>query len=300
MSAETPRISIGFPVFNGADFLREALDALLAQDFEDFELIVSDNASTDATGSICREYAQADGRIRYFRADENRGAAWNYNFVFAQARGEFFKWAAHDDVCAPQFLSRCLEVFDRSDDKVVLVYPRATLIDDDGNLLEPDSDRMETRSAFAHRRVIHVLSNVNLANAIFGLIRSPALRRTRLIGPFVASDYVLFVELAILGQFVEVPEELFEKRVHARSSRAANVTEGQVMRWFDPTRRHGRLTTKQRLLVEYTRSALRLSRGPIERALCVSVIAPTMLVRRIRVALGRWRRRLLRRSSPRT
>src|SRR5579871_3942080 len=113
------RVSIGLPVHNGERYLREAIDSLLAQTYRDFELIISDNGSTDGTEAICRAYAAADPRIRYYREEQNRGCAWNWNRVFALARGEIFKWAAHDDVCAPRLVERCLEALDRCPEAVL-------------------------------------------------------------------------------------------------------------------------------------------------------------------------------------
>ena len=97
-----PRVSVGIPVFNGERFLAETIESILAQTFKDFEIVISDNASTDRTEEICRSYAARDPRIRYNRNDTNRGAAWNHNRVFELARGEYFKWQSHDDFCAPR------------------------------------------------------------------------------------------------------------------------------------------------------------------------------------------------------
>ena len=102
----TPRVSIGMPVFNGEPFIRKALDSLLAQTHTDFELIISDNASTDATAEICKEYAEKDGRIRYIRQPKNMEALSNFNFVLDQARSEYFMWAAADDIWHKNFLSK--------------------------------------------------------------------------------------------------------------------------------------------------------------------------------------------------
>ena len=97
---EVPRLSIGLPVYNGEKFLAESIESLLGQSYEDFELIISDNASTDGTADICRRYAQQDPRIRYIRQQQNIGSAPNHNFVIEQARGELFKHASHDDLYA--------------------------------------------------------------------------------------------------------------------------------------------------------------------------------------------------------
>src|SRR5215510_12797807 len=118
MTHHTPRISIGLPVYNGEKFLREALDSLLTQTFEDFELILSDNASTDETPAICRVYAAADKRVRYVRNAANIGVYRNFNRVFQLASGKYFKWAAADDVCQRDLLAKCLRVLETDSDVV--------------------------------------------------------------------------------------------------------------------------------------------------------------------------------------
>jgi glycosyltransferase involved in cell wall biosynthesis len=95
-----PRLSIGLPVYDGENYLAESLDALLGQSYEDFELIISDNASTDGTADIRRRYQKQDLRIRHIRQPRNFGLAPNHNFVFEQARGELFKRAPHNDLHA--------------------------------------------------------------------------------------------------------------------------------------------------------------------------------------------------------
>src|SRR5512139_3267591 len=121
MNPDKPRVSIGVPVYNGENFLKDALDSLLAQTFKDFEIVIADNVSTDQTEEICRSYAAKDARIRYYRNETNIGAGPNHNRVFELSRGEYFKWVCHDDMCAPEFLERCIEVLDR-DPSVVLCH----------------------------------------------------------------------------------------------------------------------------------------------------------------------------------
>jgi glycosyltransferase involved in cell wall biosynthesis len=104
----TPTVSIGMPVYNGERYIREALDSLLAQTYTDFELIISDNASTDGTESACREYATKDARVHYIRQNENRGFASNFRFVLDKAEGNYFMWAACDDFWLPNFISECV------------------------------------------------------------------------------------------------------------------------------------------------------------------------------------------------
>ena len=125
-----PTVSIGLPVYNGGNYIRDVLDSILSN-FNDFELIISDNASTDNTRAICRSYAEKDSRIRYHRNEENLGAAWNFNQVFHLARGKYFQWACHDDVWTSTLLERYVQVLDQMSD-VVLCYSKTAYIDEHG------------------------------------------------------------------------------------------------------------------------------------------------------------------------
>ena len=177
----TPLVSIGLPVRDGAEFLEETLRSLLDQTHSDFELILSDNASVDRTPEIARRFAERDPRIRYHRFDENVGAARNYNHVFAMARGRFFKWAAHDDLCLPGFLEQCVEEFARTPAAVV-VYPRVELINARGEVTGTDDPALIVADGRPHVRLRNFFQKIRLANPVFGLMRTDALRQTRLIG----------------------------------------------------------------------------------------------------------------------
>jgi glycosyltransferase involved in cell wall biosynthesis len=135
VSSGVPLVSIGMPVYNGERFVRQALESILIQDYGNFELIISDNASTDATSKICRRYADRDARVRYVRNETNLGASPNHKRVFEMGTGDYFKWAAHDDECLPTFLSRCMSVFGEAPQSVVLVYPQSLIIAGKGEWL---------------------------------------------------------------------------------------------------------------------------------------------------------------------
>ena len=212
-----PRVSIGVPVRNGERYLAEALDSLLGQTYKDFELLISDNASTDQTESICREYAEKDGRVRYYRSRYDVGLANNYNFLFLRARGEYFKWAAADDVHEPDYVARCLEVLD-SDPTTVLAYGKARFIDQNGESLDDIDPGYDLRSDDADERLRYVISSSHWVNAIFGLIRPDALARTQLMPSYAGADYTLLGELALAGKFVEVGDPLLRRRLHPGAS----------------------------------------------------------------------------------
>jgi glycosyltransferase involved in cell wall biosynthesis len=263
----TPRVSIGMPVYNGANFLAETLDSLLAQRFTDFELIISDNGSSDDTERICRAYADRDRRVRYFREAVNRGATWNHNRVIELATGEYFKLAAHDDLCLPDFLGRCVAVLDSSPD-VVLCHPRVAIIDAAGERLQPYRYAWTAGSPRVRER-LHALSGLRYrCFPVFGVVRTDALRRTRLMGPYIASDRVMLAELGLRGRFAEVGEELFLSREHqGRSTRAHKVRSGRTA-WFDPNRRVRVVLPVWRQGAEFVRAIRRAPLAPGERAAC--------------------------------
>jgi glycosyltransferase involved in cell wall biosynthesis len=230
-------VTIGIPVYNGSNFLSHALDSILEQTYSDFEVIVSDNASTDPTQELVLDYAARDARIRYFRNDENIGAARNYNRTFALASGGYFKWFAHDDVLAPNYLARCVEVLDR-EAEVVLSFPRFAYIDEHGDVLaEPPGDlslRSDDVAARVRMLVQHELEDSHIFWAVFGLARTDVLRKTRLIDSHVASDQTLLIELALLGKFAQIPDPLFFRREHPLSSMKSQRTPKLRAEWFDP------------------------------------------------------------------
>ncbi len=251
-------VNIGMPVYNGATYIADAIESLLAQTFADFELIISDNGSTDRTEDICRAFGDRDARVRYVRNDHNRGAAWNYNHTFALSDSLYFKWASHDDICAPQFLEKCVSVLNSRGPQAVVCYPRTLLINAAGHVTEHYFDNVDLCFDGPVKRLHHVLKHLDRCNCVFGLMRSDALRRTRLIGDFVASDVVLVRELALLGQFHEIAEPLFFRRIHTEQYEAAHTTDQQRMRWFDPNARTPRWSATNRVFLESMASSLRL------------------------------------------
>lgn len=282
-----PRVTIGIPVYNGGRFLAESIESVLAQTFGDFEIVISDNGSSDDTATIAWRYAAADPRVRYTRVDSNRGAAWNYNHLNELARGAYFKWQAHDDVIAPGYLERAVRVLDRQPD-VVLAYGRTRLIDEQGEEIEDIDDRMHLPYASAHERLGRMLANACMCNPITGVMRTGALRRTRGIGRFRGSDYVLLAELAMLGLIHEIPERLFYRRIHSDSFQRANADNREIHRWLDPTLSGGPYFPSVRLNIELIRSVLRMNLRHSEKLACLWAVHHWPRAR-LRDRLGRFR-----------
>jgi glycosyltransferase involved in cell wall biosynthesis len=246
---EAPRLSIGLPVYNGERYLAQALDALLAQSFTDFELIVSDNASTDRTEEICRRYLARDGRIRYFRQPVNLGAVPNHNFVAQQARGEYFKWASHDDLYGRDLLLRCVEVLD-ANPAVVLCHAWEAFIDADGTIVHRVPYPLATDSPSAPERFSDLLF-VQGGDDVYGVIRTDILRRTPLHGTYHHAERTLVTELGLYGPFRQVPEVLYFRRDHPDRAERARSTRRARAANFDPRRSDPLRHPMIRLLAEY-------------------------------------------------
>ncbi len=232
----TPRLSIGVPVYNGADYIREAITSHLDQDFGDFELVVSDNCSDDGTADIVNELAAQDDRVRYTANKANIGGPANFNRLFRITNGELFRWAAADDRIEPGYLSKVITMMDHDPD-IVIGHSDAILIDpssdqmlrmDQGYLggdgyleairLHPPAGDTRFSSESPHHRVDAVINNNHRNFYIFGIMRRETMMQTRLHGSFYGGDRTLLVEMAMRGTFKKIPEELFASRSHAKNS----------------------------------------------------------------------------------
>ena len=231
-----PLVSIGLPVYNGERYLGEALDCLLSQTLTDLEIVVSDNASTDATPNIARAYAERDARVKYYRNPSNVGALRNYNRTFELATGKYFKWHACDDLCAPTYLEKCVAMLDQ-DPSAVLCHSRTVLIDNMGEALSFDpelqlfADRKRTFAVslppdqhFADSddpvvRFREALLQTAMCQHVMAVMRADVVRKTGLLAIYYSADRAFLIEMAVHGRFREVPEPLFFNRIHERNSR---------------------------------------------------------------------------------
>ena len=221
-------MSIGLAVFNGEKYLEEAIHSILNQTFTDFELIISDNASTDRTAEICQKFAAIDSRICYHRNEINIGGANNENLTFRMSKGDYFRWAAHDDVCAPELIEKEVAVLDH-DPTIVLCTSMVVEIDEHGNSLKISS-RNNGESPWSYKRFAKIASSQDFLEETYGLMRSAILRKTRLQLNYTASDRTLMCEISLYGRFHEIPEPLFYKRFHPGNVYLDWRTR---MAWFD-------------------------------------------------------------------
>jgi glycosyltransferase involved in cell wall biosynthesis len=269
-------VSLGMPVYNGDAYLREALDSLVGQTFADLDIIITDNASTDGTEEICRDFASRDARVRYHRLPKNIGAAPNFNHVFALSGSRYFKWCAHDDLISPNYVERCVAALEARPD-AVLAFGRTEVIDEGGNHVDWPADgfmpALEADSAA--ERFGQAIRRAGTCFPIFGLFRSDALRRSTMQRSYYGCDRALIAEAALLGKVLLVEDAVFYNRHHgarsivmkdhaarriwqsADSSRKlAGEHLGYTKHLFDIAMRHGDAALKASALGEVAKTRL--------------------------------------------
>lgn len=273
-----PRLSIGLVVYNGERYLDAAIESLLGQTFADFELVISDNGSTDGTPAIAEAAARRDGRIRSIRHERNRGLAWNLNYVVREAVGEYFMWAGHDDLHAPTFVERCVAALD-ADPDVVYAYGDTFLIDGDGSVFGREINRFEHGRQSPNWRFWEQLV-VRGGQNFYGIIRSSVLHSIAPHGSIPWAERVMFAELALNGRFALVPDAKFYWRRHPDQLTAIWGSRRQFTNALDPARPKWRRSTMM-LMVEYVVGyATAIARAPLglgEKLRCYARLARWLL-----------------------
>jgi glycosyltransferase involved in cell wall biosynthesis len=281
----SPKVTIGLPVHNGEQHVGAAIQSVLAQTYTDLELVISDNASTDATGEVCKEYAAADDRVRYTRQPTNIGARGNFHAVLTErGGGDYFKWAGHDDVLRPTFVERCVGHLDSHPD-AVLCMTRFSIVDGDDRPLGPGPPPIAVTAPTPHERVRSFFAQPKTHQTLFGVIRRRVIEQTQLFGSWYTADRALLMELSLRGGFARLDEHLFVHREH----RGRGDYVDDKVDWYIPER-HGKAE------LEYWPHLRALGRilatvpmSPAERARCAAEFG-----RRASGKLAEWPPRLAR------
>ncbi len=260
------------PVRNGERYLARALDCLLAQTFRDFQILISDNESTDQTQSIAERYAAMDSRVIYKRQTSNLGASGNFNYVFAATRSELFKWAAHDDTCEPEFLRKAIEMLDANAD-AVLAHSYTNEIDADGRVTGTYEDQLSLLADRPSRR-LGASFKIAYPSPVWGVMRRDAVAKTRLMGPYLGSDWNFIGEMVLLGRVVIVPEYLFSVRNHESGFSFGLQKQSKKVRlsWFDPKGKRP-IASAFRSAGLFVEAAMKHPMPISERAACLTHIA---------------------------
>jgi glycosyltransferase involved in cell wall biosynthesis len=279
--SSTPLVSVGLFVHNGERFIQETLNSILNQTFTDFELIISDNASTDGTGEIAQAYAKSDDRIRYYRSEKNMGPGWNARRVYELATGKYFE-------CDPG---------------CVVAYARTKEVDENGTFIKnyvtpltlakwmtvsfQDGGYMKVDSNDPVARFRAMLLPLHMCYQIYGVMRMSALHQIPPQGVYVNADGVLLARMSLLGRFYEVPEHLFISRHHSGQSvqtLPVRLTEPRRFRltnrfgilpcseWWNPAKARALTFPEFRQLLEFFLSIYRAPLSAGQKLRCYSML----------------------------
>jgi len=268
--SKPPLLSVGLPVRNGLPYLEETLVSILNGEFQDYELIVCDNASTDDTAALVEEFAARDPRVRFVRNETNIGAARNYNLTFHLARGRYFRWMASDDLHSHGAIARCVEALER-DPGAVLAFPETRVIDGGGTVTHDYDDGDGWSAESPLDRFICSLDHFGLSTRMFGVIRTEVLRHATLQGDYPASDLVMQSDLAIRGRFIRVRGEFFYRRVHHGCTQ--NLDDVQLAQFYDPGRTTAFTARQLRMFAELVRVVARAPISPWQKVRMETALA---------------------------
>jgi glycosyltransferase involved in cell wall biosynthesis len=207
-----PLVSIGVPVYNGEQFIREALDSILAQTYTHLEVIVSDNASTDNTGAICRDYAARDPRICYYRNPTNINVNVNFCRVFELSSGEYFMWAAADDVKPKTAVEDCLRALLGNKNAVMAHGPVLIKVDGRENFIERTNEVCLSDFS-AWKRISAFTKGIKHNGILYGLYKRDALAKCTFRDTY-GDDYLLCLQMCLLGplEYVRTPMIVYSER----------------------------------------------------------------------------------------
>jgi glycosyltransferase involved in cell wall biosynthesis len=254
-----PTVCVGLPVYNGGTLLGQAIESILSQDFQDIELIISDNCSTDNTEEICLRYQKMDERIKYHRLEINLGALKNFLNVLGLSSAPYFMWTSHDDLRERSFISKCLEKIE-SDPSIALVYPRSKVLDNNSRFMGIANDHINTDQDNPIERFRHLIWEIGMCNMFYGLYRSHIIKKVRAWNESLFGDNLILAEISLLGKIVQIDDALFIRRLtrnynyRSQDERNTQLISDIEPRFFSEgiTLPHCRLTYAHLELVNYS------------------------------------------------
>lgn len=272
VNKHSPRILIGMPVYNGAQYIPEAIESILNQTFSDFQLLISDNASTDQTREICGEYVERDNRVLYYRQKDNLGMVGNFNYVAQCDVAEYFKWAAHDDILKPDYLQRCIDLLD-ANPFLSMAHCPTSRVDDQGKWLGIYED-LGLSSHRASERFWRVLWTINIYE-MYGVMRSDLVKKTKPIDNFFGSERNRLAEVLLQGDIGYLQESLFSRRDHSSSMTEMHLASKKhgsfstMQEAHDPKAKMSSLQASSRKFSTYLDSIFRFPMPLTERIACL-------------------------------
>ena len=216
---ELPLVSVGLPTYNRAASLEHAIDSVLSQNYANLELVISDNASTDGTQSICERYCKSDGRVRYIRQPMNCGAARNFARVLSESRGELFMFLADDDWIEDGYISACVKYLRQNPD-YSLVGGLSRFYD--GSEVVHECEPTNLLQSSATNRVLEYYRNVTDNSIFYGMFRRACLDRFALPDK-LAGDWILIASIAFMGKIKTIDHIRINRSVDGASKSVVNL-----------------------------------------------------------------------------
>lgn len=257
--------------------MQSALDSLRAQQYENFRILISDNASTDRSREIAEQAASEDGRIRYERMDSNIGASANFRRVQELADGDYFMWAAGHDIWSPDLIAESVAILE-ANKSASIAFATSYWINDRDERDERDTDYPDTRRKSVFSRFFTVFwGNMH---PVLGLIRNRCLKQTRGLQGFAGGDLVLLSELVLMGDFVHANNAWWNRRDVRKKEAHAE----RMKRYADPD--YGLATSSLerrfpllRLPVALVSSVWNARIGSVQKILIMLALIPMMPLR---------------------
>jgi len=274
-----PLVSIGMPLFNEARFVKDSLDSILAQDYPNLEIIVSDNASTDETLSICQSSIGERIDVLLHRFDENRGAAENFRYVLNASKGKYFMWASGHDLWAPNYIRENVKLLEAAPTAVV-AFGTSVWIDGNGAKIAKYFGYTDTRGMAPVARFFTIFwGNMH---PVLGLMRKSALDKTRSMVNAVGTDLILLSQLALQGDFVHAPDTLWQRREFRKESTHADKMKRYCSKECGLTRSYlSKIFPLLRIPIELARNILQSELSATEKVAVLTALVASLPIRYI-------------------
>jgi glycosyltransferase involved in cell wall biosynthesis len=279
-----PRLIIALAVYNGENYLSQAIESILNQTFTDFHLMIGDNASTDGTAEICQNYARQDSRIAYQRHSNNIGASANHNFLFQPGDAPYFKWAAHDDILKPDYLEKCIRLLDQNS-QLAIAHSLSVEIDENSKQLKTYDCELRLNGVHPHERFRNVLWT-NYFNEVFGVMRTKLIQNTNLYGSYVGADRNFTAAMILQGDVGYVEEYLFLRRHHPEAFTAKLLDDYSRLKWFDPQAKTPTFLASYIKFHQYFSSIMTLPLSTSEKLACLKLLLEWAIRRSVNLSIS--------------
>ena len=196
MSSE-PLVTIGIPVYNEEKYLSRAIESVLSQSYPHFQLIVSDNCSTDNSYEIAKQYEELDKRIRVFKHNKNYGPVLNFQYLLNEANTEYFAWLGSHDYYEKDFLQDAISIH-QNNQECSLVYPIVTLVNEEGEFIEWGHSDIKSEFVGRFSDALIIPKKLNKCFNIYGVFKYEIIRKIKVEHIYGSDDLQLFVA-ACLG-----------------------------------------------------------------------------------------------------